>query len=183
VLSQISDKAIIHETAWISPENVIIEDGVKIGPSCVIGVDGINVERTIPLIGRSAIKQSKGRIIIKKNTQMTAFCVVEYAVEKDDFTTIGENVIMGPYVGIGHDSSVGENTIMVSSVSLMGHVKIGCKCWIGPNVTLRNRIEIGDEAYISMGSVVTQNVGKGKHVTGNFAIDHEKFIEHIKKIS
>lgn len=59
---------------------------------------------------------------------------------------------------------------------------IGDNVWIGPGVTITNGIEVGNKASISIGSVVTKSVNDGSTVTGNFAIDHSKFIEHMKTI-
>jgi UDP-3-O-[3-hydroxymyristoyl] glucosamine N-acyltransferase len=54
--------------------------------------------------------------------------------------------------------------------------------WIGPSATISNQVKVGSGARVTMGSVVTQNVEPGRHVTGNFAIDHSNFIEFIKSI-
>ena len=40
---------------------------------------------------------------------------------------------------------------------------------------------IGNKAKISIGSVVTKPVMENERVTGNFAIEHSKFLENIKK--
>lgn len=36
---------------------------------------------------------------------------------------------------------------------------------------------------LNMGSVVTKSIKNGESVSGNFAIEHSKFIENIKNLS
>jgi UDP-3-O-[3-hydroxymyristoyl] glucosamine N-acyltransferase len=180
--SEISPLAQIHPLAYVAPENVIIEEGVKIGPFCVIGIDGVNTHEEYILWGDHILAQSKGKVIIKKNTILTNNNVVNWAKEEGKATIIGENVISGSMNIIGHNSIIGNRTQIICNVTILGHTKIGENCLIGPSVTIKNDVEIGDKAIISMGSVVTQNVKAGARVTGNFAIDHNKFIENLKKI-
>ncbi len=63
-----------------------------------------------------------------------------------------------------------------------GSAKIGDDVWIGPSASVSSGVEIGDGASITLGSVVTKNVAPGQRVTGNFAIDHDKFIAFLKTI-
>ena len=42
---------------------------------------------------------------------------------------------------------------------------------------------IGKNCKISIGSVVTRDVEDGAQVSGNFAIEHSKFIDNLKLIS
>jgi len=54
--------------------------------------------------------------------------------------------------------------------------------WVGPNASISDNLFIGDSANISLGAVVTKNVARGMTVSGNFAIEHSKFIDFIKSI-
>jgi len=179
--SLISSKAEIHPLAYVAPDNIIIEEGVKIGPFCVIGIDGVNTREEFLVFGDHLLTQSKGKVIIKKNSILTNHNIVNFALEEDNATIIGENVIMGSMNIIGHNSKIGDHTQIICNVTILGHVNIGKNCLIGPSSTIKNRVQIGDKAIVSMGSVVTQNVEAGKRVTGNFAIDHDKFIDNLKK--
>ncbi len=183
MLSEISPKAEINSMAWVNPENVVIEEGVIIGPGCAIGIPSVTVEREfLGVLGDHRLKKAGGTTLIKKNSNLNSHVAVSLGRGENTVTTIGRSVICGSHVLVAHDCYVGDNSIVLAHSALMGHVKIGKNCWIGPGSMISNRIEIGNNAYISIGSVVTQNVEKGKHVTGNFAIDHEKFIENIKRI-
>ena len=180
--SSISPKADIHPNAWINPQNVTIEEGVMIGPFCTIGLTGITVEKELFVIGDNVLQKCQGTVLIKKDAKITGHTMVGLGFKKDGCTYIGKSVIIGPQCVISHDSYIGDNSILVSRIGVSGYVKIGKGCWIGPGVTISNRVEIGDGASVSLGSVVTQNVEKGKRVTGNFAIDHDKFIGNLKKM-
>ena len=57
---------------------------------------------------------------------------------------------------------------------------VGDDVWIGVNATVSNRIKIGKGARVSLGSVVTKDVPAGQTVTGNFAIDHARFMKNLK---
>ncbi len=72
--------------------------------------------------------------------------------------------------------------MIVAGSAIGGRTIVGDDVWIGINSTISNGLTIGDNCRISLGSVVTQSVAAGKTVTGNFAIDHKKFIEFIKSI-
>ena len=50
----------------------------------------------------------------------------------------------------------------------------------GLSATIRNGITIGNGARINLGSVVTKDVTLGESVTGNFAINHSKFLLNLK---
>jgi len=65
---------------------------------------------------------------------------------------------------------------------ISGNVRVGNDVWIGPSAAISNGITIGDNCWVSLGSVVTKDVQAGSRVSGNFAIDHEKFIQFIKSI-
>jgi UDP-3-O-[3-hydroxymyristoyl] glucosamine N-acyltransferase len=59
---------------------------------------------------------------------------------------------------------------------------MGEQVWIGPGATLIQRLTIGDRARISAGSCVIQNVPADQQVTGNIAVDHQRFLRHIASI-
>ena len=85
-------------------------------------------------------------------------------------------------VHIAHGVKIGKNVMVVANSGIGGRTVIGDDCWIGFASTLRNGITIGDRARVNMGSVVTKSVASGGSVTGNFAINHEDFIENLKAI-
>jgi len=65
---------------------------------------------------------------------------------------------------------------------LSGSVIIEDDVFIGPASAIRPQVRIGRGATVSIGSVVTKDVPAGTRVTGNFALEHEKFMAFIKSI-
>ena len=63
-----------------------------------------------------------------------------------------------------------------------GSTTIGDDVWIGPGASISSEIVIGNGASVTIGSVVVRDVAPGQKVTGNFAVDHKKFIAFMRKI-
>ncbi|MDR0851210.1 MAG: hypothetical protein LBN36_01820, partial [Clostridiales Family XIII bacterium] len=95
---------------------------------------------------------------------------------------IGDSCKAADHVHVAHAVKIGYGALIAANACINGNVHIGDDAWIGPGSTLSNGITIGNHARISIGSVVTKDVGDGKTVSGNFAIDHEKFIDFVKSI-
>jgi len=64
---------------------------------------------------------------------------------------------------------------------ISGNCSIGENVFLGVGAVISNRITIGDGARVSLGSVVTKDVPAGQTVTGNFAVDHRKFLSNLRK--
>ncbi|MCY1212651.1 maltose O-acetyltransferase [compost metagenome] len=64
----------------------------------------------------------------------------------------------------------------------MGHVMLSENVFVGPSATVTSRIRVGKDSKISIGSVVTKDVPANTRVTGNFAVDHEDWIEFVKSV-
>ena len=105
---------------------------------------------------------------------------VEGATLMKDVTDIGQYVKIDNSVVIGHGSSIGTRTLIAGMSVISGNVTIAADVFIGVGVTISNRIRIGDHARVSLGSVVTKDVPAGQTVTGNFAIDHARFMQNLK---
>lgn len=194
--NEISEKAIISKHAIISNhsikigDNCIIEPGVVILPGSIIGNDVII--RSGSQIGTNGFQfinngdsvfsvKTGGRTMIKDRVEIQHNCCVDRGVLGGD-TILEKDVKLDNFVHIAHDDYIGERTFITAGVKLAGRVTIGKDCWLGVNATISNGIIIGDNCKITLGSVVTQNVDSNTTVTGNFAIDHKKFIGFIKSI-
>ena len=58
---------------------------------------------------------------------------------------------------------------------------LGDNVWIGVGAIVSNRVSVGSGARVSIGAVATKNVPDGVTVSGNFAIEHHRFLENLKK--
>lgn len=193
--NKISSKAIISKKANIGKnnivieDNVIIEDGVTIYSNVtiksgsiiksgtVLGADGFQYSK----FGEEIIKvESIGELIVEENVVIQNNCVMDKGVF--DKTIIGKNSKIYNLVHIAHDSKIGEKTFVTAGVIVCGRVKVGKNSYLGPNCTIKNGLTLGENSKVSMGAVVTKNVGDNETVTGNFAIPHSKFLKLFKDL-
>jgi len=195
VVKKIGQNAKIHPSAIIG-EKVVIGNNVTIGEHVVI-YDNTTIGDDV-IIRAGSIIGSEGfafndfgdkrvfvphaggvfigdRVEIQANT-----CVVKAIFEND--TYIGEDTKVDNLVHIAHGVKIGKKCFIVANALLGGNSTLGDNVWVGPSATVSSYIKIGDDAYITLGSVVTKDVPAQAKVSGNFAIDHGKFIEFIKSI-
>lgn len=188
--STISPKSIIADKNVTIGKNCIIEDGVIINEGVIMG-DNVII-RSGTILGTTGFQfyndaneiyqvKTGGRLVIMDNVEVQHNCCIDRGVFGGS-TVIHNNVKIDNMVHLAHDCVIGQNTLITAGVKFGGRTIVGKNCWIGINATLSNGLSIGDNVTISLGSVVTRNVKDGSTVSGNFAIDHDKFITFIKSI-
>ena len=121
-----------------------------------------------------------GNVLIGDNVELQQSVCVDKALFSWDSTVIGDGTKVDNLAHIGHAVKIGRNCRITAGVIFAGSVVTQDNVWFGINASIRNNISIEKNANISMGSVVTKRVEKDKKVSGNFAIDHNAFIENIK---
>lgn len=173
----------IGARAWIGP-NVVVSPGVAVGDDCVLhsgvnlGVTGFN---TAILHGRQRILPHLGGVRLEPYVELLANCCVGRGLSGID-TVIGEETVADNLVYIAHDVAIGRRVQICALVNILGRVVIEDGAYIGPSAVIRNGLRIGAKARVSIGAVVTQDVGANAVVSGNFAISHERFISHVRSI-
>ena len=194
--SIISDSAKISKLAYISDKNVkignnvVIEEFVSIKENTIIGDN--SVIRAGSIIGGTGfeIKNSDGGlwtvthiggVIIGNNVEIQQSTTIDKAIYPWDNTILSDGVRINSQVQIAHGVKIDINTEVVSNAGIQGRVKIGKGVWIGPNTAIRNGIKIGDNARINIGAVVTLDVPDGASVSGNFAREHSKMIQEMRR--
>lgn len=194
--SIISDSAKISKLAYISDKNVkignnvLIEEFVSIKENTIIGDN--SVIRAGSIIGGTGfeIKNNDGGlwtvthiggVIIGNNVEIQQSTTIDKAIYPWDNTILSDGVRINSQVQIAHGVKIDINTEVVSNAGIQGRVKIGKGVWIGPNTAIRNGIKIGDNARVNIGAVVTLDVPDGASVSGNFAIEHSKMIQEMKR--
>lgn len=185
----------IHPTAIIANKNVMIGEGTKIGsgcvikersiigPDCNIGVDvviGLDALDIFPQTSPRRVLHQAGGVRLGRGVTVLAKTALVRSTF-GGFTEIGDDTILDVQIYIAHDCKVGKRVTMVAGTCVAGRCEIADDVYIGPNATLRNGIKVGEGAKISMGAVVTQDVLPKHTVSGNFAIDHEKWLEFMRK--
>lgn len=195
--NQIGENCQISPNAHIACQNVkignnvIIEDNAVINGHCIIGDN--SMIHSGAMIGSKAFTFAKtaesgilglidaGQVIIGKNVEIFPNVHIAKGVLPTDTTYLDDEVKIDALSYIGHGVSIGKRTLIAAGVSIGGNSKIGNDCWVGINATISNRISIGNFARVSLGAVVTKNVPDGLTVSGNFAINHEMFLDHLKQ--
>ena len=193
--NEISSDAVIHRTAVISDRSVrierncrigpkafvgpqtVIEEDVSIGPGTILGADWSN-----PPLGDINVNLIRaGGIRIGKKAWIHANCVVERSIFSG-LTEIGDYTYIDNLVSIGAGARTGKACLIVAAAVIGENASLGDEVWVGPNSLIADGVRIGRKGSVTLGSVVIEDIAAGKKVTGNFAIDHKKFIEFMRRI-
>jgi len=162
--------AVIHE-------RVTIEDDASVGANSVLGGDGFEVG---VVDGRQIVVPHYGSVLVRRGAVIHTNVSVDWGLY-GGCTEIGEGTVVDNLVHIAHNVRIGRNCQIIACVMLGGSTVIEDDARIGPNATVSNGLRIGRGARITLGAVVTRSVEDGGHVTGNFAIRHDQFMENLRK--
>lgn len=174
----IGNNVVIEEFAVIR-ENTIIGDNSIIRAGSVIGGEGYEYKRTDKAIMNV---NHCGGVIIGSNVEIQYNSCIDKALYTWDNTSIGDYSKLDNMVHLEHGVKIGERNLIASRVTVGGRTEIGSDSWIGLGAIISNGLIIGNEVSISLGAVVTRNLGNKERVSGNFAINHNKYIDFIKSI-
>ena len=169
----IGKRAIIYGNVNIYNNSKIGND-VVIHAGAVIGADGFGFQREGAQIRKFP---HLGRVIVYDNVEIGANSCIDRGTLGD--TIIGESTKLDNSVHIGHNASIGDRCLIAASSMIAGSVSIGNDVWVGPGARISDSVIIGDKAFITIGSVVINDVPEKGHVSGNFAISHRKFLRHL----
>lgn len=172
---------VIGENTRIGPGSVILERSI-IGPDCNIGVNvvvGLDALEIFEGTSPRRIMRQAGGVWLERGVTVLAKCTLVRATF-GGFTRLGEGTILDVLIHLAHDSQLGKDVTLVACSEISGRCELGDRAYIGPNACLRNGIKVGADAKVSMGAVVTRDVAEGQMVSGNFAVEHEKWLTFIK---
>jgi len=188
--SRISPDASVHPTAFVDDENVEIGAGTiigpnatilsgttigaecRIGPGTVIGYEGFEIRS---LDGRWQCIPHAGGVVLGDRVDVQANCSIAKSIYKTP-TRIGSDSKIGHLSFISHGVSLGHSCRVAANATISGYTLVGDDVWIGPGAQISNGLRIGDGSFITLGSVVVENVEPGGKVSGNFAMDHVQFL-------
>jgi UDP-3-O-[3-hydroxymyristoyl] glucosamine N-acyltransferase len=173
---EIGENVLIEPNATILPD-VVIGDNCIIRAGAVIGVQGPEYKRTVNGILHVF---HCGRVILGKNVDVGANTVIDKGFSYRE-TIIGDDTKLNNLIYIAHGVQIGKRCIIIGCSMLSGSVTVQDDVWVGAAVTVSNSLSVGSKAFASIGSVVTKDIGEKEQVTGNFAINHEKFMKNLKK--
>lgn len=174
----------IHPTAIIAP-GTEIDEGVSIGPFCIIGEHvrisaGTKLASNIVIEGNTEIgenctinpftsiglapqdmkyKNEETGVRIGNNNIIREYMTIHRAsVGGDGFTTIGDGNFLMAYVHIAHDCKIGNSVIMANVATLAGHVHVENFAVIGGLVAIHQFTRIGAYAMVGGFSGVGQDI-------------------------
>ena len=195
--TRVGENCRISPLCYIDPQNVTIGNNVTIEPFAVIkgrvtiGNDvTIRSHAAIGCKGFSFSKNENGQnqsvidtaqIVIEDHAEIFEQAAISTGIFPWEKTVIGRNTKIDTQSFIAHGSHIGDNCLIVEGTRCCGNCHIGHDVWIGAGAVICNRMTIGDGTRVSLGAVVTKNVPAGATVSGNFAIDHQKFLQNLKE--
>lgn len=177
---KIGNNVIIGNNTVID-KNTVIENDVVIGANCVIGSEGYEVKRRKD--GSLFPVSHYGRVHIREKTVIKSMVNIHKAVFDWDTTEIGKNCVIDSFTHIAHGNKIGNSILIGANCTISGNCKIEDFACIDPGACIAKRINIGKNSKVNIGSVVTKNVIENSSVTGNFAVEHRKWIEFVKNVS
>jgi acyl-[acyl carrier protein]--UDP-N-acetylglucosamine O-acyltransferase len=193
--SIIAASAKIHRSAHVAERNVFIGEGTIVGPHaavmersivgsrCQIGagtIIGTDAFELAKLDGNNRQQSQTGGVRVGDDVVFLSNCTVARSTYPT-FTEIGNHCGFDNLVHIAHDCVMEANCIVTAGTILSGRVSIKSGSYFGPNSTISNGIRIGENAKVTIGSTVVTNVENGEKVTGNFAIEHSRFLVNMKE--
>jgi UDP-3-O-[3-hydroxymyristoyl] glucosamine N-acyltransferase len=193
--SQIAASARIHSSAHVAECNVVIGENVFIEPNVTILSDveigAGTIIRSGAVIGSEGFEHKRtskgilsvwhdGKVLIGKNVEIGANTCIDKGFASRS-TIIGDDTKIDNLVHIAHGVQTGKGCFIIACSMIAGSVTLMDNVWVGPNANIAPQVVIEDRGFVSLGSVVTRNVGVEQHVTGNFALPHSKFLEILKK--
>lgn len=184
-LASISDKNVVIgknvkiEEFVVIRENTIIGDNSIIRAGCILGGEGYEYKRVDGIIMNVI---HTGGVIIGSSVEVQYNSCIDKALYTWDNTIIGDYTKLDNFVHIEHGVKIGERNLIASRTTIGGRTIVGADTWIGLGAIISNGLTIGEKCSISLGSVVTKSLKSGEKVSGNFAIEHSKYIEFIKTI-
>lgn len=140
-------------------------EGVKLG-------NNVTLERYAGIRATGTLRNLGVGARIGDNCSLGAFSYVGAA----GGVTIGDNVLIGPMVGIYAENHIFDNPdelIKAQGVRRVG-ISIGSDCWIGAGVSILDGVAIGNGCVIGAGSVVAKDVEPFSVVAGAPAVTIRK---------
>lgn len=192
----------IDPTAVVHPSAVVPASNVRIGPRAqvralahvaersVIGADacvhagaivGGDAYELVFRAGRQVLRPQSGGVELGQGVQVMSGAVVTRAAF-GGATRLDDRAVLDANVVVSHDARLGQDVRVGGGAWIGGRAVIGDRASLGPGCVVSNGIRVGDHAKVSMGAVVTRDVAAGAHVTGNFAVDHQRFLDNLRTI-
>tara|TARA_B100000900_G_C20546768_1_gene702915 strand:+ start:63 stop:950 length:888 start_codon:yes stop_codon:yes gene_type:complete len=160
--------------------NVIIGNNVNIGSnSLIIGPCNIGSNTNIAsgvIIGEESLSISYekgnpiqnpqlGGVTIGKNSRIGVFSTISRGSISN--TILGDNVFLGEYTHVGHNSMVCSNSVMTLRSSICGSVVIEKESWLGPHSVILNGVKVKEKIKLGINSSLQTDAKRSGTYFGN----------------
>lgn len=189
----------IHPTSVLSPD-VILEEGVEIGPYCNIqgrvkigqgtfieGHATIGSRFGVVEIGKNnhispgavvggppqdlSYKSEPTQLIIGDNNVIREFTTFNLATSKGDgITSIGHNCYFMAYSHVGHDCKIGNNVVVANNSHFGGHCEVEDNVVIGGVCAFNQFSKVGRNSFVAGSSIVNKDILPFSRAQGNYAV-------------
>lgn len=195
--SRIDPGAHIHPRAFVAENNVVIGPGTRVGPNAsiledveigadciiqanaVVGAEGYEYQRTSQGL---LLVRHNGRVVLGRAVEVGSCAVLDKGLFEWDATVVGDETKIDNLVHVAHSVKLGRGCMIIAGAVLCGSIHIDDGARVGPGAVVSNGVHLAPNSVVSLGSVATRSVGAGEQVTGNFAIEHRKFLNFLKTI-
>jgi len=167
----------VIEAGAVVLERTTLEAGAVIRAGAVVGAEGFH---PVPHDAGTMNLPHGGGVRIGPGVQVLSNAVVCRAVFHTR-TSIGARTVVGPLAYIAHGVQVGADCRLAASARVAGSSVVGERVYIGPNAVISNGVRVDDDARVSIGAVVIRDVPAGQTVTGNFAVEHGRFLAAARR--
>lgn len=174
---EIGEGCVIHPGAVVLPRS-IIDPHCTIGAGTIVGADAFEVNK---LVSPQRIVTQSGGVRLAAHVEVQSKCTLVRSTF-GGFSELGDETKLDCQVHIAHDCRIGKRVSIAACAEVSGRVDIGDDCFIGPNASISNGINIGARSSVTIGAVVTRDVPSDSKVSGNFAIEHQKWLGFMRSV-
>ena len=152
---------------------VSIREGVEIGSrvviqdAAVIGSDGFGFARRED--GTHLKIPQVGRVVIEDDVEVGAHAAIDRPAIGE--TRIGAGTKIDNLVQVAHGVKVGRNSLLAAQSGIAGSTVLGDDVVMAGQSGASGHLHLGRGVIVSAKSVVTKDIGDGKHVAGFPATD------------
>ena len=143
----------IHNNQGFYTENRI-HSSARIHPTVSMDTEGIHLFHTPEKITQQLKHISN--VVVGAGTTIGPHTVIHKGVFRP--TTIGEHVVIGNSVSIGHNCFIDDHNVITPGCVFAGRVKTGLDCWFGINTSVKHGVEICDYVVIGQHSNVRHSI-------------------------
>ena len=164
-------KNVFIDSNTIIDGDCIIEDNVYISKNClIIGPCVIGKNTRLDsnvLLGEESLSIKYHGNIPSQNIQLGGISIGENckigmnsSISRGtiDDTIICNNVMIGEYVHVGHNSTVKDNCVLTLKSSICGSVILGENCWLGPHSVILSQVKVAKNIKLAANYVLYSNV-------------------------